>query len=122
MEPAPHLPDEGQGPLENLELLVGKISVVFQVPGLFQVEPDPGKPHHGMVIPKPPLPVLEVRLQQVGGIPESTVALPGRFRQPFGDFAGAPENDLIPDLATISEYSGDMPQTKRASRRDMSTS
>ncbi len=61
-----HIPDKPEGTADGLIFSMGKKAHVFKVPGLFDIERDPGQPQHGMIIAQTALPFLKVRFEQVG--------------------------------------------------------
>ena len=73
MQMISHLPDKFQCLNQFIVFNMGKISVILKIPALPDIRCHTGQPEHGMVIPKPPLALFYIGLEQIGAIPEPLV-------------------------------------------------
>jgi hypothetical protein len=67
-------PDEVERCHQLLIFFMGDIAIVFQIPACFKVGLNGRNPAHRMVIPQAAAALLETGFQQIGRIPELTVA------------------------------------------------
>ena len=98
MQVVADVPHEIQGLPEGLVFGVGEQPQVLEIPGLAQVVFEACDPDHRMVVPQPALALLEVRFQQIRGVPVVGVAAVGVGHQLFENAAGVFADDFFAEL------------------------
>ena len=121
MQVVADVPHEIQGLPEGLVFGVGEQPQVLEIPGLAQVVFEARDPDHRVVVPQPALALLEVRFQQVRGVPVVGVAAVRVGHQLFEMRPECLRMTFSRSCAISSENSIDMPQMKRASRMGVRT-
>ena len=98
MQVVADVPHEIQGLPEGPVFGVGEQSQVLEIPGLAQVVFEACDPDHRVIVPQSALALLEVRFQQIRGVPVVGMAAVRVGHQLFENAAGVFADDFLAEL------------------------